>query len=312
MPTGGPALLACKGGVHGGGGKPHWERSRALHCPSLGWDAAAFSTAPPGASTGKIRDSAEPIPAWALQWEGAPRGAPGRQPVSLGPHKPGRKCFLQKIVYSAHFLQLIPPPAPGAAATEDGAARTQRHFTFCSRGVIPCPSREASGRTRGNSACSRPPGLPLADGQIPARASLVGVLRAPTPPPRPPSLQQGGRGTTGLQVPTLWGCWGIAKPSLSTWARAPSPVLGPPRLGPRGWSPAWTSRPQGRQSRLTPALGLPTGGGGGVFLSKPGAEPGEGPAPAPQLWQEGAHPEVQDPWNLRHSLDPVGGAGGSW
>lgn len=107
------ALLACKGGVHGGGGKPHWERSRALHRPSLGWDAAAFSTAPPGASTGKIRDSAEPIPAWALPWEGAPRGASGRQPVSLGPHKPGRKCFLQKIVYSAHFRQLIPPPAPG-------------------------------------------------------------------------------------------------------------------------------------------------------------------------------------------------------
>lgn len=52
--------------------------------------------------------------------------------------------------------------------------------------------------------------------------------------------------------------------------------------------------------------------GGGVFLSKPGAEPGEGPAPAPQLGQEGAHPEVQGPWNLRHSLDPAGGAGGSW
>lgn len=138
----------------------------------------------------------------------------------LGPTQARAQVLPSKNSLFCAFPAAHPPAGPGAAATEDGAAGTQRHFTFCSRGVIPCPSREASGRTRGNAACSRPPGLPLADGQIPAWASLVGVLRAP------------------------------------------SPVLGPLRLGPRGWSLAWTSRPQGRQSRLTPALGLPRGGGG--------------------------------------------------
>lgn len=168
-----PALLACKGGVHGGGGKPHWERSRALHRPSLGWDAAAFSTAPPGASTGKIRGfgraNSRPGPTVGRGSQRSPRQAA----CLLGPTQARAHMLPSKNSLFCAFPAAHPPAGPGAAATEDGAVRTQRHFTFCSRGVIPCPSREASGRTRGSSACSRPPGLPLADGQIPARASLV-------------------------------------------------------------------------------------------------------------------------------------------
>lgn len=94
-------------------GSPTGRGPEPCTAPLLGGTQLLSQQRPLVPQRGRSGDSAEPIPAWALPWEGAPRGASGRQPVSLGPHKPGRKCFLQKIVYSAHFRQLIPPPAPG-------------------------------------------------------------------------------------------------------------------------------------------------------------------------------------------------------
>lgn len=243
-------------------GSPTGRGPEPCTAPLLGGTQLLSQQRPLVPQRGRFGDSAEPIPAWALPWEGAPSGAPGRQPASLGPHKPGRTCFLQKIVYSAHFRQLIPPPARGQQLlkTERSGPKDILHSvpeeSFLAPAVRPRVGQGAALPAPALQACR----------WLTARSPLghpwSGVLRAPTPPPRPPSLQQGGRGTTGSQVPALWGAaGGIAKPSLSTWARAPSPVLGPLRLGPRGWSPAWTSRPQGRQSRLTLALGLPRVGG---------------------------------------------------
>lgn len=238
------------------------------------------------------------------------QGSPQQAACLLGPTQARAQVLPSKNSLFCTFPTARPAAGPGQQLLNTERARTQRHFTFCSRGVIPAPAVRPRVR---QGATPPPPPAPQARHWLTARSPLghprSGVLRAHTPPThaRPVSSRE-AKGPQGHRSPRCGAAGGIAKSSLSTRAGAPSPVLGPPRHGPSGLEPGVDIKATGEAAAGSRA----TMGEWGSFLSKPGAEPGEGPAPAPQLWQEGAYPEVQGPWNLRHSLDPAGGAGGSW
>lgn len=188
-----------------------------------------------GEDRGKPRASSHPGPTVGRGSQGSPQQAA----CLLGPTQARAQVLPSKNSLFCTFPTARPAAGPGQQQLNTERARTQRHFTFCSRGVIPAPAVRPQVR---QGATPPPPPAPQARRWLTARSPLghprSGVLRAHAAHPRPPRLQQGGRGTTGSQVPALWGCWGHRKvlPEHTGRGSQPSP-----------WSPA--ARPFGIGAR---------------------------------------------------------------